>query len=98
MVESRLFLTGAVGPSPARGDGRPCEEGAGSGDAPAGPASCGEGTSPSSPERQLTAAPSGVLCFRSLLGPGWLVPEPRASSSGELHPGNCQSKAERSAS
>lgn len=98
MVESRLFLRGALGLSSPGDEGRSQGERTGSGDPPAEPPSWHEGTSTSSPECQLGAAPSGVLCFRTLVRDVRLVTEENLSSSEELNSGSCQNKAQRSAS
>lgn len=98
MVESRLFLRGALGLSSPGDEGRSQGECTGSGDPPAEPPSWREGTSPSSSECQLGAAPSGVLCFRTLVRDVRLVTEEKPSSSEELNSGSCQNKAQRSAS
>ena len=98
MVESRLFLRGTLGLSPPGDEGRSQGARTGSGDPSAEPPSWREETSPSSSECQLGAAPSGVLCFRSLVRDVRLVTGERLSSSEELNPGTCQNKAQRSAS
>lgn len=67
MLESCGVWRAAVELSPAWGVGGSQERCAGSGDPGSGPSAGWEGTGPAGLLRRLGEAPSGVLCFRTLL-------------------------------